>query len=92
VKAVNGSPSRNQDVSLVVSASTMRRVVAASGRDRTDSTSSLTPARPRCWAIGSNRASTRYSLPGWSTIALSRCTSWRTQSKLVAVRVIGGLQ
>ena len=29
-------------------------------------------------------------MPGWSTIALSLCTSWRTQSKLVVVRVIGG--
>ena len=31
-------------------------------------------------------------MPGWSTIALSLCTSARTQSKLVAVRVIGLLR
>src|SRR4051794_41394027 len=31
VSAVNGSPSRNQEVSLVVSASTMRRGVSAAG-------------------------------------------------------------
>jgi hypothetical protein len=89
VSAVNGSPSRNHDVSFVVSASTIRRFLSGSGRWRTDSTNSCTSAMP-CWrAIGSSRASTRYSLPGWSTIALSLCTSARTQSKLVAASVIG---
>ena len=89
VSAVNGSPSRNHDVSFVVRASTMRRLLSGSGRVRTDSTNEETSAMPICRAIGSSRASTRYSLPGWSTIALSLWTSARTQSKLVAVRVIG---
>ena len=88
VNAVNGSPSRNHEVSFVVSASTMRRVLSGSGLLRTDSTNWETSGSPSWRAIGSSRASTRYSLPGWSTIALSLCTSARTQSKLVAVRVI----
>ena len=93
VSAVNGSPSRNHDVSFVVSASTMRphAVGVGPGAHRLHE---LRRRRrcPRCRAIGSSRASTRYSLPGWSTIALSLCTSARTQSKLVAVSVIGLLR
>ena len=89
---MNGSPSRNHEVSFVVSASTICRVLSALGRERTDSTYWETSAMPSCRAIGSSRASTRYSLPGWSTIALSLCTSARTQSKLVAVRVIACLR
>jgi hypothetical protein len=88
VRAVNGSPSRNHEVSFVVSASTILRVDSGLGRVRTESTSWPTSGSPMDRAIGSSLASTRYSLPGASTIALSRCTSWRTQSKLVAVRVI----
>src|SRR3569833_4280284 len=88
VRAVNGSPSRNHEVSLVVSASTIRRLASGSGRVRTVSTRLPTSGRPIWRAIGSSRASTRYSLPGWRTIALSLCTSWRTQSKLVVARVI----
>src|SRR3712207_4147222 len=87
-RAVNGSPSRNHDVSFVVSASTILRVDSGLGRVRTESTSWPTSGRPMDRAMGSRRASTRYSLPGASTMALSRCTSWRTQSKLVAARVI----
>ena len=92
VRAVNGSPSRNHEVSFVVSASTILRVFSGLGRLRTESTSWPTSGRPMERAMGSSRASTRYSLPGASTIALSRCTSWRTQSKLVVVRVIAVLR
>jgi hypothetical protein len=75
VSAVNGSPSRNHEVSLVVSASTILRVDSGLGRVRTESTNWPTSGRPIWRAIGSSRASTRYSLPGASTMALSRCTS-----------------
>ena len=42
---MNGSPSRNHDVSLVVSARAMARAVAV-GRVRTDSTNAETSAMP----------------------------------------------
>ena len=53
-------------------------VLWESGRLRTDSTNEDTSVRPAWRAIGRSRASTMYSLPGWRTIALSLCTSWRT--------------
>ena len=90
VSAVNGSPSRNHEVSLVVSASTIRRVLSGSGRAahrrRRASRRRAGRACGRSAAAGPRPGT---PCPAARTIALSRCTSSRTQSKLVAVRVIG---
>ena len=75
-RASNGRRSRNHEVSFVVIASTTSACRAVSGEDWRRATRSEIFSPPSRRASGVSRDSTRYSLPGSSTMAERRHTSW----------------
>ena len=83
-----GAASRNQDVSLVVSASTTALEVAprCGGCAGARHVGVDVGERRASRASGSSRLSTRYSLPGSSWIALRRRTRSATKAKVSGVR------